>query len=268
MEEDLARRFGFPVFPLDDGMSLGPTCSEPVLNWLLTYGTFYNYVGSISKGFDYYLIERHKDTHILHMWPPDDPLDFYERPEAEKASVQRHFSSLKALRLFLQEHHLDLTSPPLGWKWDCDEDEAHGWADEHGKKLPHPHYFGLPTFPLWDDMPLLRAYPFEEFLWLLHHGHVERRLPPSRSWKHPDVEDILQELTYHEGQFCLVEYAPEYRGDDHDQALVTIRKYATLPELLQQEHIDLEQLGVCGEKEEQWHWTYYQPAAIANGGHL
>ena len=268
MEEDLARRFGFPVFPLYDGMSLGPLCSETVLNWLLTYGTFYNYVGSISKGFDYYLIERHKGTHILHIWPPDDPLDLSERTEAENVSVERHFSSLKALCLFLQEHHLDLTSPPLGWKWACNEDEAHGWADEDGKKLPQPHYFGLPTFPLWDDMPLMRAYPFEEFLWLLQHGHVERRRPPCRSWKHPDVEDILQELTYHEGQFCLVEYAPEYRGDDHDQALVTIRKYATLPELLQQEQIDLEQLGVCGEKEEQWHWTYYEPAAIANGGYL
>lgn len=67
---------------------------------------------------------------------------------------------------------------------------------------------------------------------------------------------------------CLNRSQGAVQGDDHDQALVTIRKYATLPELLEQEHIDLEQLGVDGEKEEQWHWTYYEPAAIANGGHL
>ncbi len=70
-----------------------------------------------------------------------------------------------------------------------------------------------------------------------------------------------------EDLFCLIDYAPEYRGDDHNQDLVTIRKYDSLLHLLKEEHIEIDRLAEC-EKEEQWHWTFYKPAAIANGGHL
>jgi hypothetical protein len=61
-DEELARRFGFPVFPLWNGMSLHETSSDDLLQWLFTYGTFYNYFGTIQKGLDYYWIKREGDT--------------------------------------------------------------------------------------------------------------------------------------------------------------------------------------------------------------
>ncbi len=138
----------------------------------------------------------------------------------------------------------------------------------------------LPVYPLYDEMLVNKGAGLtrEQVDWLLANGTLYRNLPifdgrPRRPAL--TVQEILQgapfryqEMTKHEGAYCFIEYGLGYRGDNHDQTLVTIRFYSSLEVLFEKEHI--KNMADCESDiaDPWWKWADSPPAVLANGGTL
>ena len=138
----------------------------------------------------------------------------------------------------------------------------------------------LPVYPLYDEMLVNTGAGLtrEQIDWLLANGTLYRNFPlldgrPRRPAH--TVEEILQgvpsryqEMTKHEGEYCFIEYDQAYRGDCHDQTLVTIRSYSSLEILFEKEHIKNIADSESDITDPWWKWADSLPAVLANGGTL
>lgn len=259
-KECAQQTWGLPTFPLYDNLPLEENHTPETLEWLLTHGMFWSSSLTIRASPHLYEIHHAPSAYLFRHVRLANLL---AGEEEDHVLSEEPFITLEAL---LQQKHVKLAErgfPTFGWKWSCyvvENGEAESSPD--GFSLPSAEQLGLPIFPIWDDMPLTKDYSASEREWLLEHGTLYRHIPPySQEFFGP--HGPYHEMTRYQGQYYFIEYAPQYRGDDHDQRLVTVSSYRALLELFHNHP-----LLPCEDKQQQWAWHLWEPATLANGGSL
>ena len=121
--------------------------------------------------------------------------------------------------------------------------------------------FGLPVYPIYDEMTIEATQTREELEWLLEHGEAYRSLRHFCELRTIEQSQAglplyWQCVTKHQGKYAFIAYDEVYQGDDPQPEHYVLRQYETLDALMGAEHITFTERGLMTPW---WKWFDSKP---------